>query len=372
MMKSDNKEGSIERWYKNFAADPDGELWRRLTNENDRGQEGAFFELALQVMLKRLGCEISPHPSLPNSRERPDFLIKPPQGQAFYLEASVVTGVTDAEHKERRRLDFMSKSIEAIGSENFAIKASIVGTVKKDIRLSSLVLEVKNWLSGLNEDAVRRKLMEYPVKPKSLNWDLFAKIHDTFSNEPENPIPSDSQPALVIKLEPDGELIVTVCPRQAPPITQAPSLHFWMSRVNLRFQEDGGVAKKISKKAKKYSGSDLPIVLAISYSEPSPFTFVFPRGDILGAEKLVFTDDEETEMDYEFVPGVLSPNENTKISGIFLCADLKPHCYDMSRSCYIPNPWARIPLEEFPVPCKISDDKIRYDGFDVGSLLKDC
>ncbi|WP_349621951.1 hypothetical protein, partial [Azospirillum argentinense] len=355
-MPNDGKEKLlIESLYQKFATDPDGELWKRLKNNEGRGLEGAFFELALQVILKKTGCHITPHPTLPSSLDRPDFLIEPPEGDSFYLEASVVSGVTDEEYRDQRRLAAISDRVEAIQSDKFSIRATVDGTVKKDIKVSALVSQVRRWLDGLSEDAVRTYLLRPPPKFNKLRLKKPEEIVEPEEDIPCSPIPPEARSALVIPLEPDGELVVTVRPRRDPPPQKGISLHALM--IRMRFQGSDGVARKVAKKARKYRGVDRPLVIAVSYREMSPIKFFAAERELFGFEGYG-SDADGDGMGSGGFPGVLGPTSNTRVSGVLLCADLNAHHLSGSYAGYLANPWARNPLGELPLPCSLCGEDL--------------
>lgn len=65
----------------------------------------AHFELALHDLLLRSGCKaLAVEPDLEDAPRSPDFLARAPEGQRFYLEATLATGRSQSEEGADRRL----------------------------------------------------------------------------------------------------------------------------------------------------------------------------------------------------------------------------------------------------------------------------
>ena len=75
-------------WFDTYPTNEQPDLGARFT-DNDPGQHlGAYFELVLYELLRRLGFTVTVHPSVPGINARPDFLAESGRHR-FYLEATV-------------------------------------------------------------------------------------------------------------------------------------------------------------------------------------------------------------------------------------------------------------------------------------------
>src|SRR5215217_7297640 len=83
---------ALERWLAHYPTDERSELRARL----DHGEKwnAAFWELLLHELYRSAGFSLDPHPPIPATSRRPDFLVSR-GGTAFLLEARTVTAVTD-------------------------------------------------------------------------------------------------------------------------------------------------------------------------------------------------------------------------------------------------------------------------------------
>ncbi|PYK92831.1 MAG: hypothetical protein DME36_12005 [Verrucomicrobia bacterium] len=108
----------IEEFYSRYPSHERAELRCKLQNQFD----SAFFELFLHELLFRLGCEIVVHPSLPQTKLKPDFVGRFACGEKVILEAVVVTDLSNAERARKARLNGLYREINAkVNSPNFFV-----------------------------------------------------------------------------------------------------------------------------------------------------------------------------------------------------------------------------------------------------------
>jgi hypothetical protein len=109
-------EDCFSRWPANSRAD----LGARLRAKDDGQFLGTFWELYLHELHLRLDFECERDPELPDSRQRPDFLVRGAQG-SFYLEATVV-GYPTAEATVRKRRRLVVDMVNAAYHPDFALR----------------------------------------------------------------------------------------------------------------------------------------------------------------------------------------------------------------------------------------------------------
>jgi hypothetical protein len=84
----------LETCFSHYPKQEQSELKQRLKAEHS----SAFYELLLHELFLKLGCSVKIHPRKEDADDkRPDFLVKPPEGDCFYLEAVLATGQTEEE-----------------------------------------------------------------------------------------------------------------------------------------------------------------------------------------------------------------------------------------------------------------------------------
>jgi len=86
----------LERCLSGYPSEETPELVSRIRSGDDGQFDSASFEIILYAGLTKLGYTLTPHPPLSNGcTSRPDFLVRTPEGQLFYLEAVLATEKTE-------------------------------------------------------------------------------------------------------------------------------------------------------------------------------------------------------------------------------------------------------------------------------------
>jgi len=84
----------LEEWFERYPDQDKVEFASRFRQSDNRQFLSAFFELYLHALLSELDYEIEVHPDLPTSATRsPDFLAMRNGETAFYMEATLATGI---------------------------------------------------------------------------------------------------------------------------------------------------------------------------------------------------------------------------------------------------------------------------------------
>ena|SRR6187402_2484486 len=139
-----------------YPADGRGELIRRIRRGSDVDYSAAIFELLLHGGLSRRGYALQPHPTLPSGRlQQPDFLVTAPDGDKFYLEATLATETFDgrddsADKRKNVVLDDLNRDVHP----NFWLMTSSVGQPTTQPPSKKLRHEVRAWLASLDYDHV--------------------------------------------------------------------------------------------------------------------------------------------------------------------------------------------------------------------------
>jgi len=83
----------MEEWLRLVPISEQGEFCSRFRSGDNIQFGTAFQELFLHEFLRRQNCTLDFHPSIPGNSKRPDFLVRPPSGDRFILEARTSTDV---------------------------------------------------------------------------------------------------------------------------------------------------------------------------------------------------------------------------------------------------------------------------------------
>lgn len=92
----------IEEWMSDVPASEQHEFCARFRSGENVQFGTAFQELFLHEFLRRQKCSLDFHPAIPGSSKRPDFLVRPPSGHSFILEARTATDVASGPESNPR------------------------------------------------------------------------------------------------------------------------------------------------------------------------------------------------------------------------------------------------------------------------------
>jgi hypothetical protein len=92
----------IEEWLFHVPKSEHDEFCARFRSGDNIQFGTAFQELFLHEFLRRQNCTLVLHPSISGSSKRPDFLVRPPLGDEFILEARTSTDVASGPESHPR------------------------------------------------------------------------------------------------------------------------------------------------------------------------------------------------------------------------------------------------------------------------------
>jgi len=229
----------LERWFQRYPASEQEELRGRFRSPIDRQYQAAFFELWLHELFRRTGCQAQIHPELrTGSTKRVDFLVTPPDGQKFYVEAVVASGRTDSETAVDARLNTFYQSLDNLKCQDFILVIQSPDFSPDTPVPAKVCKAIQRWLSRLDYDVVQA-----------------ARATDTDSWNP---------PEFVFEHEHANVKLVAV-PRT--PETRGrpgvPVLGGYHCKLETRSSNEL-IRDAVIKKAKRYGELDLPFLVAVS------------------------------------------------------------------------------------------------------------
>jgi hypothetical protein len=147
----------VEEMFSRYPAAAQDGLRHRLRSIDDNTHLSAFFELLLHDLILRAGCTVlDVEPDLEDTRRSPDFLIETPQGQRFYLEATLATGRSRSEEGAERRLREALQAVDSVHSPDFFLDLHISGTPTAPVSGRQIRRRLERWLRCLDYEQVRR------------------------------------------------------------------------------------------------------------------------------------------------------------------------------------------------------------------------
>jgi hypothetical protein len=147
----------LEDWLSHVPADQRPPLIGAFRSKQDRTAfASAFWELYLHELYMRSGYTVTIHPSVPASRNRPDFLIAG-HGERFYLEA-VQVGTSPVDLAERSRLGQAHDVLNTVPTTNFSVSMSTDRVGPRPLATRRLRDALRTWLAGLDAAVVAADL----------------------------------------------------------------------------------------------------------------------------------------------------------------------------------------------------------------------
>lgn len=144
----------VEEWFADYPASAQPDLRSRFQSDDYAQHMGAWWELYVHRLFRRLECEVSIHPALANTSRQPDFLVT--RGDAsMYVECVIflsTLGPVDGNSDGERSWIF--EATNQANSPNFMVDIAFrrSGTLRP--RASEIVRPLERWLSSLDPDEV--------------------------------------------------------------------------------------------------------------------------------------------------------------------------------------------------------------------------
>jgi hypothetical protein len=149
----------IENFVSHYPKKEVEELIARIRSGNDTHFKSATFELFLHQALIKKGFKLSPHPSLPNGNgSRPDFLVKIPNEQEFYLEAVLATENKEVDPGGETRKGVVLDYLSANPHKNFMVEIEDEFYPVSQPSGKKLLKKLHSWLDSLDPDTIQQKI----------------------------------------------------------------------------------------------------------------------------------------------------------------------------------------------------------------------
>jgi len=178
----------LEGW---FAEVPDPrakkDIRARFRSRTAVDHQGAFWELYLHTLLRRMGYEVQIHPPLsPGMRTQPDFLAAGPAGRTFYVEATQATPPRNDVAAEGR-INELYDSLNRMDSPNFFLEVQLRGKTEVNIPGRRLREDLQCWLATLDLEEIEHHYQNrsYENLPR-FEWN-FDGLQLTFTPIPKSP-----------------------------------------------------------------------------------------------------------------------------------------------------------------------------------------
>jgi len=153
----------LEEWFAHWPVRDRQDIRRRLQAKGREQFFGAFWELYLHELHRRLGFACERDPVIPGSSKHPDFLMS--RGEdSFYLEGTIVGHSTEeASRLHRERL--IIEQINGAYHPDFSVRVRRIVVADNQPSKAAVVKAVEGWLAALDWEAESKRTGEVGRQP---------------------------------------------------------------------------------------------------------------------------------------------------------------------------------------------------------------
>lgn len=175
----------MEEWFNEYPADSRVDLRNRFRDSDESQHVGAWWELYIHALYRRLGYDVAVHPKVAHSPKNPDFLVA--RGPtSMYIECKVVFPQDrSTENRTPGTQEWIYDCINEVKNRNFFIGLRYVITGTQWPKKAEITRPLERWLAALDPDTVLAEIEAHGESPK-----LEVQVRDwtlTYIAHPKQP-----------------------------------------------------------------------------------------------------------------------------------------------------------------------------------------
>lgn len=339
----------LERFYSQYPIEHSESLRRNFRARSAGQHYGAWWELYLHELFRRLGYAITVHPALEGTERRPDFGLQKGASQ-FLVEASVVfSGIAGNDEETGAAPSWMLAAFEGLKNPDFFVSISeITARGREQLKRSEIATPVEKWLDGLDPDLVAGDFKAHRQVPtlriERRGWEIQLEA---------SPVKQEARGR-------SGHRVLGGGPAMAGPVDDVDQLE-----------------SKLKAKAGRYGRPSLPFVVAVL-----SLSGFMERRDVeqalFGREAIVISDPNKAGQVVRQRNGFWFRGAapiNTRVSAVVMGIGIQPWSLTRFSPELWKNPWAEYPLVEpwpFPVHTARDSGEVVYSesDLDLGALFE--
>jgi len=156
----------LEDWYTHWPAEDRNDIRRRLQAKGREQFFGAFWEMYLHELHRRLGFACERDPKISGSSKHPDFLMSR-GGNAFYLEGTIV-GHSTEEVSQQQRERLIIDQIGGAYHPDFSVRVRKINAASNHPPKAAVVKAVEDWLATLDRETETERRGEAGRSPQRI------------------------------------------------------------------------------------------------------------------------------------------------------------------------------------------------------------
>ncbi|MGW0158469.1 hypothetical protein ACWDUN_04005 [Mycobacterium sp. NPDC003323] len=319
----------VDTWFADYPSEAKHDLRSRFREAGAPQHYGAWWELYVYTLYRRLGYDVQIHPTLQGTTRQPDFLVTRGEASA-YVECAVYLSRAGATASAGGERSWIFEATNRARNPNFMVDIEIRRAGKQRPKASEIIEPLEQWLAALDPDAVSAQL-DRGFEPPQLalgvrGWEI---EYGAFPVDPD-------------RRGVDGRMIAVY-----PPVTA------FISNDMSRFKE------LVRHKGGRYGTPDKALTIAIlntsGFSETQEVTEA-----LFGSEAVRF---------YEGEPGSVQgfrkrdgywrqgpPPRGTRVSSVLVGQNISPWRVTPELPSVWVNPWADIQAPHLPLITRTAHD----------------
>lgn len=163
----------LTEWLAAYPVDEQQTLISRFRRTDRRGFLGAFWELYLHELFRRLGFRIELHPEVAVSTHRPDFRLR--RGTAVIYAEAVTVYEPQAHSPDDARLAPLLAAVKGISSPRFRLSVDARQIASTPLALTRLADELESWLHALDTESDTNPAHDRAFRWQEDGWMLFFR-----------------------------------------------------------------------------------------------------------------------------------------------------------------------------------------------------
>lgn len=145
---------TLTDWLAHYPAEDQPALVARFRRTDRRGFLGAFWELYLHELFRRLDFQIELHPRVAATSHRPDFRLS--RGTTVTYVEAVTIYERPAYSIDDTRLAPLAEAVDRVSSPRYLVSLDVRQIASAALPLERLSRELMSWLDGLETETVAR------------------------------------------------------------------------------------------------------------------------------------------------------------------------------------------------------------------------
>lgn len=167
---SANARRVLEAWFARYPRNHKPQLRGLLRSRDDHQHYAAVFELYLHELLSTVSNDVRVHPRVGRRQtRRPDFRVQSMSGQAFYVEATTISGGSVSKEPAGLLNPFM-RALGNVCSDDFFMEIGTSGELRSQPSARHCRRKLAMWLDSLDYDSVKDAIENPRATRPSFPW----------------------------------------------------------------------------------------------------------------------------------------------------------------------------------------------------------